>query len=110
MGPDGRPPGQTFRQRLIRLCADLQDRLWSDHEKWTSEHGFESWRSPSGWKAYGRDARFDLRRECSACDGTGRHRVAVGECEECSGTGVVTLPGDDDWAELDDSDEGSEGR
>ena len=97
--PDGEPPRETLRQRLARLLAALQDRLWADHEKWTADRGYESWRSPSGWRAHGRDPRFDRRHACAECDGTGRHRITGDECPDCDG-GVVTLdpPEDGEWS------------
>jgi hypothetical protein len=94
--PDDDTPRGTWRRRLARLRAALQDRLWSDHEKWTADRGYESWRSPSGWKAYGRDPRFDRRHACFDCDATGRHRITGDECPECQGTGVVTLDAPED--------------
>ena len=60
VGPDDEPPGRGLRERLARLRAALQDRLWADHEKWTADRGYQSWRSPSGWTAYGRDRHLPL--------------------------------------------------
>jgi hypothetical protein len=99
VGPDDEPPGRGLRERLARLRAALQDRLWADHEKWTADRGYQSWRSPSGWTAYGRDPRFDLRQECRSCDGTGRDRITGAECPACD-DGVVTLdpPEDGEWS------------
>ena len=99
VGPDGRPPRETVRQRLARLVAELQDHLWSADEKWAADHGYDSWRSRSGWTDYARDPRFNLRQECIECSGVGRHPITGVECEACGGTGVVTL-----------SDEGGEPR
>ena len=95
-GPDGQPPRETLRQRLARLLADVQDRLWSSDEKWAAARGYDSWRSPSGWKVTVRDPRFNLRQACGECDGTGRHRITGAECDDCDGIGVVTLPGPDE--------------
>jgi hypothetical protein len=89
-GPGARPPRETLRRRLARLRLTLQDRLWSDHEKWAADRGYESWRSPYGWTVYGRDPRFDRRHACVDCDATGRHRITGDECPECRGNGVVT--------------------
>ena len=77
--PDDDPPG-TWRRRLARLLADIQDRLWRADEKWAAERGLETWRSPNGWSVSVRDPRFDLRHVCGECDGTGRHRITGAEC------------------------------
>lgn len=96
-GSGDEPPRRGLLERLVRLRATLQDRLWDDHEKWTADRGYQSRRSPSGWAVYGRDPRFDLRQECLDCGGTGRDRIS-GACPECD-DGVVTfdLPEDGEW-------------
>ena len=78
----------TWRCRLARL----QDRLWARDEKWAAERGYTVRRSSRGWSVSIRDPRFDRRHACSSCAGTGRERIAVAECSECSGVGVVTEP------------------
>ena len=101
-GPDGEPPRETLRQRLARLRAALQERLWSADEKWAAERGWTARRSASGWTIQVRDPRFDLRQECWECGGTGFHRITGVECDTCDGTGVVTLAGEDAGDDLDD--------
>lgn len=91
--PPAEPPNDdgrlsTWRHRLARL----QDRLWAHDEKWAAERGYTVCRSPRGWSIAIRDPRFDRRHACIGCAGTGHHRIAVGECSECGGTGVVTEP------------------
>ena len=70
----------------------LQDRLWARDEKWAAERGYTVRRSSRGWSVSIRDPRFDRRHACSSCAGTGRERIAVAECSECGGVGVVTEP------------------
>lgn len=95
LGPDDQPPRPGLRERLARLRSALQDHLWRDHEKWTADRGYQSWRSASGWTVYGRDPRFDLRRACTDCDATGRDRITGDECPECV-DGVITLDPSED--------------
>jgi hypothetical protein len=92
---DADGPSGAWRRRLAGLCAALQDCLWQSDEKFAAERGWTATRSGSGWSVRVRDSRFDLRQECSACDGTGRHRITGAECPDCDATGVVTLPADD---------------
>jgi hypothetical protein len=106
-GPDDEPPRETLRQRLARLRTTLQDHLWRADEKWAADRGWTSQRSASGWSIRVRDPRFDLRQECTECDGAGRHRITGAECEVCDGVGVVTLP-DPEGDPVDDPDDGGE--
>ena len=88
-GSGDQPPRPGLRERLARLRVAVADHLWRDHEKWTADRGYQSWRSASGWTAYGRDPRFDLREECKECRGSGRDRITGVECPHCQ-DGVVT--------------------
>jgi hypothetical protein len=97
-GADDEPSRPTLHERLARLRAALQDRLWRDDEKRAAERGWTAQRSASGWSIQVRDPRFDLRQECWECQGAGRHPITGAECDACAGTGVITLPdgpGDD---------------
>ena len=85
--PDWEPPRHALHRRLR---AALHDYIARDDEKWAADRGFDSRRSASGWTVTIRDPRFDLRRACAACGGTGRHRITAAECPECE-DGVVTL-------------------
>ena len=85
--PDADGPLRRWQRRVVRL----QDRLWRPDEKWAADSGYDSRRSASGWRISVRDKRFDLRHQCAVCDGEGRHRVTGAECEDCDGSGVVTL-------------------
>ena len=108
--PDDGPHRHGLRRRLTRLRADLLRRAWADHDAWTEERGYQNWRSSSGFRAYGRDPRFDRRQECLECGGTGRNPFMIDACEPCDGTGVVTLPAPYDDADPDDPDSAGEPR
>ena len=82
---------RTWRRRLADLRAALHGRLWRSDEQFAADRGWTARRSASGWKITVRDPRFDLRQECQDCAGEGRRRISGAECEECGGTGVVTL-------------------
>jgi len=103
-GSDDEPPRRDLRSRLARLKATVQERLWSADEKWAADRGWTSQRSASGWSIRARDPRFDLRQECWECHGSGRHPITGVECDDCEGTGVITLSDEPD----DDLDEGGE--
>jgi hypothetical protein len=82
----------TWRHRIARLRKAIQDRLWRADEEFATDRGWTAQRSPSGWSIRVRDPRFDRRKECGACGGTGRDRITGADCPDCDATGVVTLP------------------
>jgi hypothetical protein len=90
--PGGDDTSRRWSRRIGALRQALQDWLWNLDEKWASDRGLDTWRSPSGWAVHVRDRRFDLRHVCGTCDGTGRHRISGAKCADCAGVGVVTDP------------------
>lgn len=92
--PDDDSTPTTWRRRLARLRAAVQDRLWHSDEEFAAERGWTVQRSTGGWSITVRDPAFDRRAACVACVGTGHDRITGADCADCDATGVITLPPD----------------
>lgn len=88
--PDDDDPPGTWRRRLARLWAELQDWLWNPDERFAEERGWTATRGPWGGSVTLHDPRFARRHACDTCAGEGRHHITGVECPDCGGVGVVT--------------------
>lgn len=86
---NGTPPRGRWRSRIAHLIDLIDDRVSRRADARARELGHVITRIPGTRTQRYRDPRWDLRRECDRCAGSGL--AGAHACAPCSGTGVRTL-------------------